>query len=327
MRNRARIILLCCLPLAAGCGQRTEADSPAESRAASAVRVRTRAVETRVFPDELSVPGRWRAGGEAVLAAPFAAVVESIAVLPGDAVAAGQALAWLDTRESHAALRGAESLVRQARDAAARQEAAQAVELARRDLVRVPVRAPRAGVVLRRSVEPGTLVAESAEILAITPLNALVFEAHVPAALRPRLRPGQQAVIACSGEPPRNATLERILPAASEADQAVLAWLVPAPGAGPRPFLDRFGTATLQLGPPRRGLAVPDSAVVEDDVTGEKRLARVSPDGRAVWVPVTLGLRAGGWTELQAPLLTEGTPVIVEGQHGLPDSAKVQSVP
>ncbi|HVN75301.1 MAG TPA: ABC transporter substrate-binding protein, partial [Thermoanaerobaculaceae bacterium] len=75
-------------------------------------------------------------------------------------------------------------------------------------------------------------------------------------------------------------------------------------------------------GEARRALAVPDSAVVEDDLTGETRVARVER-GVAVWTPVTLGLAEGGWHELRAPALAAGTVVVVSGQHGLPDSTHV----
>jgi multidrug efflux pump subunit AcrA (membrane-fusion protein) len=242
-------------------------------------------------------------------------------------VAAGQTVCWLQTRESHAALRGAEMLARQARDDAERQEAARALEMARRGLVRVPLKAPRAGVVLRRGVEPGTLAAESAEILAVAPEDEVVFEARVPATLMARLRPGQPAAITSTGDVPRTATLERVLPAAGEGDQAVLVWLAPSPRRGVGSVLDRFGTATLRLGASRWAPAVPDSAVVEDDVTGRKRVAHVGRDGRAVWVPVVLGAQAGGWSELKSPALPVGTPVLVEGQHGLPDSTRVKSLP
>jgi hypothetical protein len=215
------------------------------------------------------------------------------------------------------------SLVQQARDEASRAEAARALELARRDLIRVPLKAPRAGVVVRRSVEPGGPVAESGEILALVPAGSIVFEAHVAATDAVKIRPGQQASIAEEGLTPVPATVLRILPVASSSDQATLAWLAPAPGRGPH-ALERYGTATILVGSARRALAVPDSAVVEDDLTGEKRIAIVAPGSLSVWQRVTLGEGANGWHELKASALSAGQRVIVEGQRGLPDSVRVK---
>jgi multidrug efflux pump subunit AcrA (membrane-fusion protein) len=309
--------------LLAGCGARSEPD---EAAVEPVVVVRARAVEVRSFDDFVTASGQWRSSGEIVVAAPFAGTVDSVAARVGDRVRAGEACCWLATRESQAAVRGAALMAEQARDEASRAEAARALEQARRDYVRVPLLAPRAGVVVRRSLEPGAQVAESGEVLAIVPSDAVVFEAHVPVAAAARLRRGQRATIGEEGRTPRAAIVQRTLPVASGSDQTTLVWLTPLPGAG-EPELDRFGTARIFVGTPRVSAAVPDSAVVEDDLTGETRVAVVDATGRAIWTRVTLGAGADGWRELEAPALPGGTPVIVEGLRGLPDSARVKLAP
>ena len=301
-----------------GCGARSETE---EAEPKPVVAVRVHPLELRAFDDVVVAQGQWRSVGDLPIAAPFAAVVESLGPRVGDEVRKGQRLGWLVTRESRAALRGAELLALEARDPASRDEAARALELARRDLVKVPIVAPAAGIVTRRTIEPGGDVGESGEILALVPSGAMVFEAHVPARDVPRLRPGQRARVAEENGPERQATLQRVLPMANAGDQTTLAWLAPA--AGPPPALDRFGTATVVVGAPRRAVAVPDSAVVEDDLTGETRIAVVARSGLAVWVPVTLGASVPGWREVRAPALAAGAPVIIDGQHGLPDSTAV----
>ncbi len=306
----------------AGCGRHSETD---QTESQAAVEVRARPLELRGFDDVVVAQGQWRSAGDLPVAAPFAAVVESLGPRVGDRLQAGERIGWLVTRESRAALRGAELLALEARDPASREEAARALELARRDLVRVPIVTPAAGVVTRRAVEPGGDVGESGEILVLVPGGALVFEAHVPARDAPRLEPGQRARIAEPNGPAREAMLQRVLPVASAGDQTTLAWLVPGL-AGTPPAIDRFGAATIVVGAPRRAVAVPDSAVVEDDVTGATRIAVVTAGGRAVWIPVSLGATVAGWREIRAPALAAGTPVIVDGQRGLPDSTAVTIV-
>ena len=63
--------------------------------------------------------------------------------------------------------------------------------------------------------------------------------------------------------------------------------------------------------------------MVEDDLTGERRVALVDPTMRAHWIPVLLGAGLAGWHELKSPALKSGASVVVEGQRGLPDSARV----
>jgi multidrug efflux pump subunit AcrA (membrane-fusion protein) len=306
--------------LAAGCGRHGSED---ESDAVTAVvPVHTAAVVEREFSDVLEAPGQWRSSGDVVVPAPFAAVVESLGPRPGDRVEAGDTLGLMVTRESRAALRGAELLSREAHDATAHTEAERAAALARRDLVRVPLLAPRAGVVTRRSAEPGTELAEGAEVLAITPPEGIVFEARLPAAQARLVRVGDGAIVSAEGEPDRAVRVTRVLPSAGAADQATLVWLSPS-GGGAVPLLDRFGTARLRTSASRRSLAVPAAALVENDLDGSARVVVVTADSLAVWTPVRLGAVAEGWRELVDGAVAAGARVVVEGQRGLRDGAHV----
>ena len=306
--------------IAAGCGHPAGESTEAEPDAA--VHVRAGVLVERSFADLVTAPGRWRATNEIVVQAPFAAVVESLRPRVGDSVANGETLGVLLTRESRAALRGAELMRSQAGDTAGRAEAERALDLARREQVRVPLVAAASGTVVRRAVEPGAELAEGTELMAIVPREDLVFEAHVAAADAERVHAGQAARIAIEGGGAVPAAVQRRLPGVSSEDQSVLIWLAPQ-SAPPLAAIGRFGTAGIVAGIPRRGVAVPDSALVEDDLTGETRFARVDASGIAIWTPARLGRAADGWHELLAPRLPPGTRVVISGQRGLPDSVKV----
>jgi multidrug efflux pump subunit AcrA (membrane-fusion protein) len=183
----------------------------------------------------------------------------------------------------------------------------------------------RGGIVVRRSVEPGSPITDGGEIAAIVPRDLVVFEARVPATERARLRSGQTAMVATTGFPAITTSIQRILPVADSLSQATLVWLAPRRGS-PLPGLTGFGTATIVVGGLRQSAAVPDTAVVEDDLTGETRIAVIDAARRAIWTRVTLGARSAGWRELRSPPLPAGTRVIIEGQRGLPDSTRVKPI-
>lgn len=317
------------LALVAGCGHggrdRGEG-SAAGDEAGPVVPVRVATLEIRTFADQVQATGVWRSSGELVVAAPVAGVIESLSVSVGDRVAPGQRAGILVTRDSWAAIRGAELLASEARDAAAREDARRALELARRDLIRVPLILREAGAVVRRTVEPGAQVADGAEIVAVAPFGAMVFEAHVPAAAAGRVRAGQPAAILGAGTASRSAKVARVLPMASSTDQASLIWLAPSE-RDPAPELGRFGSAEITVGAPHRAVAVPDSSIIEDDLSGERRVATVDAAGRLSWVAVTLGAGEAGWHELAHPSLAAGTRVVVEGQRGLPEGTRVKPNP
>jgi len=313
--------------LAGGCSRHPggASDTAGDPAADAVVDVRAAAVEMRTFENTIAAPGQWRSSGELVVAAAFAGVLESVKARVGDHVSRGQTVAIVVTRESWAALRGAELMRDAAHDANARTEARQALELAKRDVVRVPLAAPQAGVVVRRSLEPGAQVAESAEILALVPAGEVVFEAHVPATNGPRLRVGQRATVNEQDGTMRTAVVQRVLPMANDADQSVLVWL--APDHATTPQLDRYGTARIVIGARHTAPAVPDSAVVEDDLTGNRQVAVVGTGGRMTWTPVELGTAEAGWHEVVHPALAAGTKVVTSGQRGLPDSTRVKWAP
>jgi multidrug efflux pump subunit AcrA (membrane-fusion protein) len=305
---------------AAGC-RRAQTDA---SGVQARVPVRIARAEVRTIQPEVVAAGQWRAADSIVVIAPFAAYVEALGPHPGDYVARGQTIGALVTRESRSALLGAEILARQASGPVERAEAERALAQARRGLVRVPLVATSAGTVIRRTAEPGSEVTEGAALLTTVPQGMVVFEAHVPRVAVVLVQPGQPATVRMEGVDLVAATVQRRLPETSGSDQNALVWL--SPSRVPNGALERFGTATILTGPPHRGVAVPDSALVEDDLTGEVRVARVAGDV-AIWTPVRLGQESGGWHEVLDPALPPGTVVVVSGQHGLPDSTRVEIGP
>ncbi len=324
--TRVPLVLAACAVVNSCSHRSAGGEGGADEAADATVDVRVAAVASRSFASSVTAPGQWRSSGELVVSAPFAGVVEELGPHVGDRVNAGEPLGTMVTRESWAALRGAELMQHEARDDAARAEANHAVELARRDMVRVPIVAPQAGVVVRRTLEPGAQLAESGEIMAIVPVRNIVFEAHVPAIDGARIHPGQPAMIVEQGHGPRAVSVQRVLPMANSADQSMLVWLAPS-GGGASSALDHYGSARIIVGAPHRAAAVPDSAIVEDDLTGTRRVAVVGPDQHVRWTTVDLGGAEDGWRELLSPAIAPGTRVVVEGQRGLPDKTHVKWAP
>ena len=133
------------------------------------------------------------------------------------------------------------------------------------------------------------------------------------------------ATIEDGAGPPLAARVLTLLPAAG-GDQTVLAWLRPL-ARRDRPDLGRFGVARIRLGDRVSGLAAPDSAIVEDDLTGAHRVATVDSAGRVRWVVVKLGPRDGTLRGVEGDRLAAGTRVIVQGQRALADGAEVSAGP
>lgn len=310
-------LLLVSLILAAGCGPAATPEPISQLRP----EVKVARVATRVFTGAIEAPGQWRAAVETIVSAPFDAVVESIALRPGDHVGRGQTIAWCRTAESDAMVRGAEIMASQASDSSARADARRAKAQARASVVRVPVVSPVSGLVLRRPVESGAHLAAGAELLALVADDALVFEVRVGPSEGSVLHAGM-AVTINDGEGPPHSARVWTFPPLTAGDQSTLVWLRPV-GPLRRASIGRFGTASVQTTGGSPQLSLPDSAVVEDDLTGVHRVAVVDSAGVVRWVEVQLGAHEGHAQAVAGEGLGAGTVIIVDGQRALTNGMPV----
>ncbi len=324
--------VLAAVVLVAGCraaareGDAAEAPKPAETPAAAAVPVRVAKVSRERLADEVTAPGRTAALVQEKIRAPFAGTLTELSVTDGDRVRRGQPLGAVVSRDSEAALAGAREMERQASTDAEKADAARAIALAERGLVRSPLVAPADGTVLAHAAAHGDRVAEDQEILTIADARSVAFLADVTQSDLARVRPGQPATIEISGRPGRVAgTVHDVLPAASPTDFTAPVRIDLA-GLDGVPPLGLFGSARIAVAEVRDAVVVPDAAVLRDDLHGTARLALVE-NGHAHWVPVTPGLRSRGLVQIAAPPLTPGALVVVSGQVGLPEGAAVAMSP
>jgi membrane fusion protein (multidrug efflux system) len=290
----------------------------------------------------LEVTGALKAVNWAMVKARVAAEVARIDVREGDRVAAGQVLGRLDGTEYELKLRQAQQQAMSAKAqldiaeralennralvgqgfisqnaldtsvsnaAAARgslQAASAAADLARKALTDTVLRAPIAGWVAQRLVQPGERVAVDARLIEIVDLSKLEIEAAVPAQDLASLKPGALATLRVEGvEAPVTARVARIGPSAQAGTRAVPIYLAVDGQPGLRQGLFAQGEIELER---RTALAVPASAVRIDQALP---YAIALEDGRAVARPLALGLRSNAGTEGEA--LVEVTAGLAEG--------------
>lgn len=295
----------------------------------------------------LEITGSLKAVNSAVVKARIAAVVQTLDVREGDRVTAGQRIGQLDATDAQWRLRQAEeqalaaqsqldiaqrtlannrALVEQgfisrnaldtssasaAGAAASLQAARAAAELARKAVLDSEIRAPIAGLVAQRLVQPGERVPLDARLLEIVDLSQLELEAAVPPEDVLALRVGQAARVRIDGlAEPVAARVARINPSAVAGTRSVMAYLALEPAPGLRQGL--FGRASIEL---QRlpALVVPTSALRFDQA---RPYVLAVADGRAVQRRVTTGA--------QGEVLIDGRPEpAVEVTGGLAEGATV----
>ena len=270
----------------------------------------------------LAVTGGLKAVQSAVVKARVSAEVKTLTVREGDRVQAGQLIGQLDATEFNLRLRQAEDqasaaqaqldiaqktldnnkalvdqgfISRNALDTSASsragaqaslQAARAAADLARKAVADSEIRAPIAGLVATRLVQPGERVALDTRVVEIVDLSRIELEAAVAPEDMLQLRVGQVAQVVIDGlAGPVAAKVSRIAPSTQTGTRSVMAYLELANTSGLRQGL--FGRATVAL-QRKAALVVPTSALRHDQALP---YVLTLENGRAVSHNVTIGGR------------------------------------
>lgn len=326
MRRFGALAPIVPLLLWTACGEKTEFSERSRDPAAN-VPVRAQAVMLANFTETVQCPGKTSALAQQKLRTPFAGTLSELRVTDGDEVKRGEVLGAVVARDSEAALAGAREMEREASTPRERSDAARAVALAEKNLVRAPLRATADGVVVSHTAAAGDRLSEDAEIVTIAESGSMVFMADVPQSRLSRIRTGEPAAIVLAGRPgPLAGVVHNVLSAGNASDLTIPVRidLHPTPTRLP---IGVFGEATITIGQRRGVPAVPDASILRDDVTGVSRIALATTAGKARWIAVVPGLSEEGRTEIVSPPLAPGLKVVVSGQVGLPEGATLSVQP
>ncbi|MFH1463778.1 MAG: efflux RND transporter periplasmic adaptor subunit [Pseudomonadota bacterium] len=199
----------------------------------------------------------------------------------------------------------------QFRELKAKSDAASAQLDSARAAVRIT--APIAGTVTRIDFRPGELVPNDRPLMQVARIDAVVVELMAEANDIAAIAPGQDVEIraaALPGQVLHGAVVERSLGAYPVLNQFRVRVAIDNPA---RALLPGFSVeAGIQVGSPEPGLAVPLRALVSSD-EGASVWVR-DAEGRALRVPVTVGLDDDHWVAVQGEL-TPGQPVVTLGKE------------
>ena len=183
------------------------------------------------------------------------------------------------------------------------------------------IRAPFAGMVTEKPVEPGTLAAPGAALLTIEQAGALRLEVPVEESLLTTIRVGQPVTVKLdSFDQTIAARVSEIVPSVDSSSRAFTVKIDLAGVARLRPGV--YGHAQFPRGT-RRAIAVPVGAVL---IQGQVESVMVAEEGFARMRLVTTGQRQGDLVEILSGL-NAGEHVVSPRPAGLSDGARVESHP
>lgn len=349
--------LLLLAPLAA-CNETHGTPSPAPEP----VRARVVAAERVDLPETIALRGTVEAAGSAVVSTRVMGVVTRVHTAPGERVARGDLLIEIDPQTSQGQLAQARGALVQAeaaralaeknyrrfaalaeRDAASElevdqaraqlQQAAAAVTQAEGAVAAADslagdanVRAPFAGRVARRMVEPGDLAAPGRPLVEIEPDGERRLVVPVPASLQARaaLAVGSRVAVTLDGRPELGRVDGAVVEVAPGADPASHAFTVEIALPVPAVATGTAGRAWIDTAP-RPAVVVPRDAILAQG--GLELVVLRDPDGRTTTRLVTTGAPVEPDRVEVLSGLAGGEPVLV-GLGALPPAGSpVETVP
>jgi membrane fusion protein, multidrug efflux system len=271
----------------------------------------------------IRLSGTTQAADQVVVRSQLAAKVADISVREGDAVTKGETIATLDIADVKAqldqrlaALASSEAqLMRAERDRAAKLELAQKgwvaqavvdqvesawrdakgavaanqalVDMARKALADADIKAPIGGVIGKRNVDPGGVVAVGGEVVTLLDLSRLEVAAAVPANEIARVRTGQSVVVRTGLDAMAlRGAVTRINPATEPGSQSIVVH-VGLPNADNSLRSGIFVSGSAIVAEAKDALALPIEAIRRDQEGPHVLLVQ---DGKLVRRAVTTGL-------------------------------------
>jgi multidrug efflux pump subunit AcrA (membrane-fusion protein) len=315
--------------IAVRCGKKAGSEDEGGGEHAKAT-VAVKATTVRRGDMEITVraTGKVDALRKQKLFSPVAGRVTSLTAFEGVSVQAGDILAMIQTRESQAAIVGAESLLRSAKTDEQKSEAQRALEIARSSENSLAIRASVSGIVSTRSISEGELVAESAELFTVIDLSTLMFIADVPARDLPSLALGQRCSILLQAFEGRSlpAKVEAINPQSDVMSQTVkvrLKLLQGEPAKWKLLKTEMMGEVTITTGVLKGAFIVPKSALLRNDESNSYTIVTFTPDSLSISVPVEVRGMTDSTVAIGNHNLKEGMHVITEGHYALADSTRI----
>jgi membrane fusion protein, multidrug efflux system len=308
----------------------------------------------------LALSGSLKAVSQAVVKARVAGEVREVLVREGEAVTAGQVLVRMDASEYQARLEQARGALQAARAqldiatktrdnnralldknfisknafdnaesqyaiAAANLASAKgALDVAQKSLQDTVIRAPLAGLVSSRTIEPGEKVSPDNPLLEVVDLRQMELEAAVPALDIASIALGQEVQVKVEGLPEAlTGTVARINPSTQPGSRSIMAYIRIA---NQRQILrvGMFGEAQLTLARKSGVLSIPQAAVRTD--AGQPTVY-VIENGKLRQQPVALGMRGEDQRGAAVEIVTglaDGAEIVSTNLGNLPSGTPVK---
>jgi len=186
------------------------------------------------------------------------------------------------------------------------------------------IKAPGSGYITQLTYTTGNYVQDGEQLAEITDNNSFVFVLNLPYELKPYLENNQELTLHLPDSTALTGYLQSSLPAVDSVSQTQRYIIkVNSSKLIPANLVARIDLVKSQK---INTVSLPKAAVLSDEVQSEFWVMKMINDSTAVKVPVTKGLETKNNVEITSPPLSPADNILLTGNYGLADTAKVKIV-
>lgn len=178
------------------------------------------------------------------------------------------------------------------------------------------------GYITQLNYRSGDYVQDGEQLATITDPGSFVFLLDLPYELRPYLHTGQPIQLLLPDGVRLDGNISRSLPivdAASQTQQFVIQLTKPVSNI-PENLVAKI---SLWKNIQAQAVSLPKAALLSDDTQSSFWIMKMTDSVTAVKVPVSKGIETGDRVQILSPALRSTDTILLTGNYGLPDTAKV----
>ena len=186
---------------------------------------------------------------------------------------------------------------------------------------KIKVNSPGSGYILQLAYQEGDYVQDGETIVTIGDLKSLVFLLELPYELKPYLGENKSVVLLLPDGVQLKGTVTSAMPTIDAVSQTQ-SYIIRVENAKSIPenliakvqFTKKISSDAMIL---------PKEAILTNEVQSQFWVMLMNDKETAIKVPVIKGIEAGDSVEIVSPHFNPGQQILVTGNYGLPDTAKV----
>jgi multidrug efflux pump subunit AcrA (membrane-fusion protein) len=185
----------------------------------------------------------------------------------------------------------------------------------------IRIRAPGSGYITQLSYQAGDYVQDNEQLAVITDTKSFVFLLDLPYELKPYLPNNKNLELKLPDGSTLNGWIESALPtvdAVSQTQSYVIR--VKTDKQIPENLIAKVSLIKKEK---QHTVSVPKSAVLTDETQSQFWIMKLLDSSTAVKVPIQKGMETNTTVEILSPPLTASDQILITGNYGLADTAKV----